>query len=224
MQAIKIHNYKNIIRTMQLIALSVVFLSIGFSAYVYFSANQELQRLRSEIWVFNPVSGAAYKADLKQKSEGIRIVEYQHHVQNFYKLWYSYDQFDFLPNAEKALFLIGDAGKDLWERDKTVNNLSVLQDKNISVKIDIIEFEIFIDSEATDFLKNYQGYFNYAERSAWPIVGYIEAVQTLYSPGGKRSRNMNAIFSLEDLDNRTDENPHAVMIMDFYIYNDEIIN
>lgn len=224
MQAIKIDNYKNSIKMMQLMVITTVIVSIGFAGYVYFTSNQELQKLRSQIWVFNPVSGAAYKADLTQKAEGIRMAEYRHHVRNFYNLWYSYDQYDFMPNADKALFLIGDAGKQLWERDKTVNNLDILQDKNMSVKIEIKNLEIFVDTEAKKFINDYQGYLNYAEKSGWPIVGFVEAVQTLYTPGGNRSRNMNAIFSLEDMDSRTDENPHAAMIMDFYIYNDEIIN
>jgi len=224
MQAIKINNYKNVITMMQGIVLLVIVASIGFSVYIYYTANQELSSLRSQIWVFNPVSGAAYKADLKERSEGIRVSEYRHHVMNFYDFWYEYDQYDFMENADIALNLIGDIGKEMWDKDKTAGNLAVLQEKNMSVKIEVQNLEIYVGKEADDFIKKYNGYFDFASRQSWPIVGYIEAVQTLHTANGSRSRNMHSMFSLKDMDKRTDENPHAAMIMDFFIYDDEIIN
>lgn len=191
-----IMTYKKGFSMMQYISIISIVLGLGtgVGSYVYHEIklgelHQQLFQAQKNPWVLDIKSGSVGRANLNYTSDDKKI-EYKHHITMFYNTFYTFDQFNFDSNVDKALNLIGDKGKEL---------LALYEEKEIKKKLIEGNMEITTKVEKINFdPKN-------------PYHGISYAIQTLRKGKNIARRKVNAEFLLEPC-GRSDKNPHGVLI------------
>jgi len=207
----ELYNYRNAFKTITILTVVIVIgclFAVGGMFYV-FTTNQTNSTL--QIWV-KTQDGSMFKAD---KSTEItledRVIEYKHHVKWFYNIWYTLNRTDYQENVNTGLNLINKkSGEDL---------LDVYVSQGVFQKIDqtgrgliskIIEDPIIEVTENGVFGK---------------IIGELKFIDE----NGKeyRKQHLDISFQLQDvlkIQGRSDKNPHGVMISEWKIVNDNVID
>jgi len=196
--------YDSAFKLIKVAFLLVIGLSILSNCFVYYYAIKKIDEHNNSFWLLDKKTGEVYQAIRSTRiTIEERKVEYKHLVSDFYKYFYEFDQFTFEDHINKALNLVGESGKEMYEEYKRDGVMRKLQEGNQRVTIEVDS--IIIDMSAT------------------PIKGIAYARQTTERAGGKLSRHLNSRFFIHDLDVKTDANPHAAMLEDFQIIDDSVI-
>lgn len=189
---------------LKIISLIVIVLSVSGNCVIYFYSVRKIEENQRSFWLLDKKTGEVYQAIKSQQlSKEERKIEYKHMVADFYKYFYEFDQFTFEDHINKALNLIGESGKEMYEEYRRDGVMRKLQEGNQRVTVEIDS--IFIDMNVN------------------PVHGVAYVKQTTERENGKLSRHLNSKFSIYDLDAKTDENPHAAMLEDFQITDNSII-
>jgi hypothetical protein len=179
----------------------ILILIIGVLSYLLFSESQKGYR---SIWIVDPKSKQAYRADQVLNEENPeRVFEYKNHVRMFYKSWFEFDQFTYKANVDRGLQCLGNCGKGMLNDYKMQDVQRRLAEKNMKLMVEI-------DSIKIDMAQS-------------PVTGIIFAKQIAESPAGSVTRFLNGKFRIIDLEGRSDENPHGCLIEDFTVFNNQII-
>lgn len=193
-------DYKSAFRTSMLFfALVCCFCVVAVIATAVYM-HRESEKQYAMIYVMDK-SGAISTADRTELDVSGRLFEYEDHVKNFYRKWYAFDESSFQYNIESALYLIGDVGKQMYQKYVEDNILRTLKQMNMSVTVEIKEV--------------------YVDMNTMPRTGYITGIQTIKRTRGSVSRNMNCTFELWDV-SRSRENAHGVKIEKWEVVNNSV--
>lgn len=184
------------------VILVVVFLGV-FAAREVFHYRQ-VQGLTGKIWAFDPRIGSVVAMEKIPFTMEERKKEYEHHVCDFLKHWFAFDQYTFLDHMDYARNLID---KESFDREiskyREENTLGVLQERDIIVTIG--PPTVYIDS------------------SKHPFAGTFSITQIMRTRDNQRKRIIEGEFTIEDTQGRSSKNPHAAMIYNYVITRKEIM-
>jgi hypothetical protein len=175
-----------------LIVIVAVVSTAGVSIYML----QKVNGLVDMVYVMD--INSSISAASRRSSETVegRMFEYEDHVRTFYTLWYSFDENTFETNIERALYLIGNQGKDMLTTYTNSDIHASMQQKNIFYEVKIIDVKINMETK--------------------PRTGYIEGIQTVKGIKGQASRTIDCTFSLHD-QTRSRQNPHGIRIEEWKV-------
>jgi len=187
--------YTSANNSLKIIAIASIVALIFVTTILFIFSWTQLEKSKNVIYVIDQ-KGSVTEAVATELNMEIRQYEYEDHVKDFYTLWYAFDQNSFKRNIDKALLLIGESGKELYNEYKAQDIESMLRSKNIQTKVRITEIKIDITQR--------------------PVRGYIKGVQTISRLNGEVARNMNCTFSIYDI-NRSRDNSHGCLIEDWKV-------
>lgn len=191
------NNFKKM-KNLTIIILVICFLALASSAYLvnmaHVDANQRAYFIAESGTLVGNVSS---KDDAQSK-----YVEVKNHVKVFANLMFSFDEGNYTTNVEKALFLIGNDGRVLYNTYQEGDMLNNLVRNNASVTITIDSLQVDARSK--------------------PYRARIFIRQKIASSIGSQQNNIYADMKVEDV-TRTETNPHGLRIEDFTIFNNDKI-
>lgn len=171
-----------------------VILTIAFlSNTVYLST--KIEKAYSQVLVIDK-HGEVYETSNLSASD-MRQYEYMNHVKTFVTNWYAFDESNYEKNISLALNLIGNKGKELLNEYNDVNMLNSLIQKNIRYGVRIKDIEI--------------------NTHTIPVSGKITFTQTGHRARGSISREIEAEFTIYDMQSRSEENAHGAKIEDWIV-------
>ncbi len=192
--------YKNafsLVKTFAIVVIAMLcFTLMGIIVYYNF----QIEKLTNSTFVLDKATGNLQLVSRElQYDPTTRIYEIDDHVRDFYTLWYQLDEGSYSPNIKKALFLIGEEGKNLLKLYKEENIQQKVKQNNLRTTVQINKLDI-------DMNKN-------------PVIGKLEGTQTVSREGQETaSRHIDVDFSVIDVD-RSMDNPHGIKIKDWKIIN-----
>lgn len=192
-----ITNYRSVNRSMMILALIVVIFSMGSTGYMFFEFKKAVEETKKQIYIMD-YAGNIFFGQVERMNISHRFAEYKDHVRDFYNLWYSFDQNTYYDNTDRALWLIGEKGKDLadeYEAQKVYENVF---EKNLIVTVEVLDIRLNPDTR--------------------PVSGIIEGIQTIRRGTGEVRRNLNIEFTIMDAQGRSDQNPHGAVIEQWNVY------
>lgn len=168
---------------------------------VYFNyTNLQLQERLSERIYFLDENGAAYSAkEITGYGENERLSEYIAHVENFYRLFYSFDDQTFDGNMKRALELIDNSVDPHYEDYFRTNIKEDLYNDGLELKVSIENIEIDMRTR----------------------MGIIEGIQETVIGNVSAYRRLYARFTIRDKKVRTTMNPHKAIIGNWEIYDSQ---
>lgn len=185
------------------IVLSAVFIGV-FVVRELFHYRQ-VQGLTGKIWALDPRTGSVVAMDKIPFTMEERKKEYEHHVRDFLKHWFAFDQYTFLDHMDYARNLIDNVSFDREiSKYREENTLGVLEERDIIVTVTPPSVDIDI--------------------SNYPFTGSFSLTQTMRTRDNQRKRIIEGTFSIEDTQGRSSKNPHATMIYNYVITRKEIVN
>ncbi|MDR1368807.1 MAG: hypothetical protein LBJ72_01585 [Dysgonamonadaceae bacterium] len=190
-------NFKSIDKIVRLtIMLSLLFCVIIAVAFVscFFYLSNKIDAAYTKALVID-TKGSVYEATPILSAE-MRRYEYENHIKTFVNLWYAFDESNYNGNIEKALYLIGNRGKEMVSEYRDVDMYNSLIQKNIRYGIIISEINI--------------------DMSTLPVTGSITFTQMGFRAKGSSARDVYAEYSIYDV-NRSRENPHGAKIEDWKV-------
>ena len=194
-------DYKSAFKTsMMFFALVCCFCVIAVIGMAVFM-HRELEKQYAMIFVMDK-SGAIATADRNDLDVSGRLFEYEDHVRTFYRKWYAFDESNFESNIETALYLIGDVGKNMYQKYMEDHILRTLKQMNMVVTVEITDVQV--------------------DMNTMPRTGHITGIQTIKRMRGAVSRNMNCTFELRDV-SRSRNNPHGVKIEKWEVFNNSVV-
>lgn len=117
-------------------ALLTMLIYAGLSYRMY-------QNYQNAIYILDN-QGVAFHAELSKTSLERTDPEIYDHIVNFHKLFFEIDQFNYVQRIDRALYLIDDSGKQLYNNMKNRSWFSSLVNNNVkqSVRIDTIQINL----------------------------------------------------------------------------------
>lgn len=195
-------NFRGTIKFILILSILIILFCFGITGFVFFNAQNEIREAKNEIYILDD-RGNIFYGQLKQMNRYYRLYEYEDHARDFYNLFYSFDQNTYNKNIERALWLVGDCGKDLKRLNDEQKVYENLVSKNLIVTVQILKLNIDISQK--------------------PFKGIITGIQTIYRAGGKVSRQLDCTFTITDAQGRSQKNTHGAIINDWKIINSEKI-
>ena len=193
-------SYVSAFKLMKILVLVVVVAVCGVAGVMTYYANQSIQHLQDSIYVLSP-TGEISQAIRSNEGDN-RYFEYEAHVEKAYTLWYEIDEGNYKENVDKALYLFGDCGNEMFKDYTEQGMYRKLQSKNM---------KLFVEVDSIKF-----------DKSGIPVFGAIYGKQHITRPGGELIRHLDCTFNLIDY-SRSHENPHGVKIENWEIINADII-
>lgn len=170
-----------------------LFISISSMAWSYKMASAYLNTtyiVTNEGKALMLNSANTYKVDQFRKPEIVN------HIKEFHRLFFEIDQFDYEERINRALYLIGNSGRDLYLTSKQKGFYSNIIANNL-------EHKLQIDSVKVDHTRNpYLGEF----------YGKVVVKRT-----DQKSVNFERLYASFELRNvaRTENNPHGLIIENY---------
>jgi hypothetical protein len=174
-----------------ILAIVVIILSMGATGYMFYEFKKEIEESKRQIYVMD-YAGNIFFGQVERMNLSHRVAEYKDHVRDFYNLWYSFDQNTFYDNTDRALWLIGERGKELKEEYEMQKVYENVFEKNMIVNVEVLNIDIDVNQR--------------------PMVGIIEGIQTIRRGMGEIRRNLVVEFSITDAQGRSEKNPHGAVI------------
>lgn len=193
-----LENYKSAFNLTKLVTIVAIVGSFSFAGFVWVKSQQQLDFYRKYVYVLTK-SGDIYIGESKNSDE-TRIFEYNDAIRDVYTLWYSFDENSYQRNIEKALYLLGNCGKKMKADYDAEGILTKLREKNLVLSVTITDLKINVKNKS----------------------GYITGIQTIAINENVVKRNMNAQFTLFDVD-RSDNNPHGVKFDNWTVTDQSVI-
>ena len=155
-----------------------------------------VEALQSRVYVVES-NGNVLTASSKTFSKAEKDVMVKDHVTDFCRNFFSFDQFSFEDNTERALHLIGNSGKKMYEEYLQEDVPRYLKSNNAVISVEIEELLVDTDSNV-------------------PRIR-LKAIQTTRTgkAEGKR-RLVSNVFWISET-SRSLDNPHGLMIEDFEV-------
>jgi hypothetical protein len=177
--------------------------SLSSGVFMYWDSRNFIQQQNSKKIVIDK-DNHAWLATEKQFTMDDRKIQYEEHLKDFYRLFFSFDGGSFDVSVNRALHLIeGELGKSLYIKEYVEKPLArEITENNWKLEIDILKVEVDVSTS--------------------PSKGVVYAKQTLTRPAGKIVRNMNAQFLIDDARISYD-NPRGALIMSFDIFDNSRI-
>ncbi len=179
--------------------LVVVIFSCAFIGLYYYTA-RELEKANSKVYLLESSGNmiAASAMDVVTREDFELMVE--DHVRDFYTLFFSFDENSYEQHTERALQLIGQSGRELYDSYRRENVLARLKEANAVVEIDIEQVKVEV-------------------RNINNIQVQVKAVQTTWAGDNSISRRMDSnVFQVVRKGiSRSLDNPHGLRIENFVI-------
>lgn len=177
-------------RTTVIVAISC-FLIMGIAFVVcFFYLSDKIDAAYTKALVMDR-SGQIYNVG-SIDAAAMRKYEYADHIKKFVTLWYSFDENTYEDHVKAGLYLIGNKGKELLNEYNDINMRNSLLQKNLRYGVIIKDININMQTV--------------------PVSGSALFTQVGYRAGGSSARDISVEFTLKDLESRSDNNSHGVLI------------
>jgi hypothetical protein len=193
-----LRSYKKDAAGARVVTVIAILSATAASVFMYWDARNFIAKQSVKKIVIDK-ENHAWLATEKQFTRDERKIQFEEHVKDFYRLFFSFDGGTFDEQVNRALHLMeGETGKALYIKAYVEGTLGrQVTENNWRLEIDIEKVEVDVSSK--------------------PAKGVIIARQTLVRPAGKVVRNMNAEFIIDDARVSYD-NPRGAMIIRFEIF------
>lgn len=193
-----LRSYKSDAAGARVVVVICVVSAIAASVFMYWDSRNFIAKQSAKKVVIDK-ENHAWLATEKQFTRDERKIQFEEHVKDFYRLFFSFDGGTFDEQVNRALHLMeGETGKALYIKTYVEGSLGrQVTENNWRLEVDIEKVEVDV--------------------SSLPAKGVIIARQILIRPAGKVVRNMNAEFVIDDARVSYD-NPRGAMITMFEIF------
>ena len=193
-------NKKNEHNNMFKFTIIIIITTFAYGIYREYNITQRENQVDNSHWVMDNSTGSVAKMKKEATTVNHIDLEGKHHIRQFFHNMFEFDQYTYRRNIEIASHLIATKDfKRIYSEQAKIELQKFLEEHDIRsiIKID----DIHIDFNST------------------PITATVKAVQTQNSVGFTKSRRMDAIFNIEQLEGRTNKNPHNMNIYNFKFTN-----
>ena len=190
-------NYKQQNRAYLYLAIAFGFLAFGAVTFGYYYYIQALELANNRIFYTDRTGQFSVAlVGTGPESAAERELEYRHHVTQFMKRVYEYDERTFETNLKAGLELVqGASGRELYEYQKKTEILRSLQQYDFHMTCQVDSIRLVMNQV--------------------PVVGEVYATQTKHQLAGQQARRIVATFNLRDLGRRTEKNLNGVLIENY---------
>lgn len=186
----------------RIIVIIVLVGSFSFSAYVYYNAMNMVEKERQKIYVLE--NGSVLKLALRSNMKENRPAEIRNHVSTFQRLFFTLDPDpkQIQDNISQAMFLIDDSGLKYHQTRKDKNYYQDIVAGNISTDVQMDSIKIDV--------------------STYPYVCFWYGKERRIRPSKVDINNLNIQCQLRNV-NRTDNNPHGLLMERYVIIDNKLI-
>ena len=169
--------------------------SLGSLTWAFFTT----QSIRDTAYVLTKDGKAALMQGVNvSEIDAYRKPEILNHVRMFHTAFWEIDEFNYKRNIDKALYLAGTSGKQLYKTLDANGHFAKISTENLKQKL-------IIDSiQVNDQVKPYQGIF----------YGKLRVLRT--DQKTESINELRAKFVLHNV-SRTDKNPHGLLIENYHL-------
>lgn len=197
-----IRNIDSAVKGYKYVSIAVIIAAFGFCMFNNYSTSKLISQSREKVYVLN--NGNSLEMALARNPEENREAEIKSHVTMFHQFFYNLDPdpVDIKESIERALYLIGESGKQMqFAREENLYYSKII-DASISTRVKI-------DSIQLDMSRN-------------PYLVNIFARQKLIRPSKVLFKNLVSQCQVRNV-KRTDNNPHGLIIEKYNILDNKTI-
>ena len=199
-------NQKKVTESLKYITFVSILIALLGLIFMFVYSNMKIEEAQKRVWLVDRIHGDVLYAQHENiNEEEQKISEYKNHVNMFYQTMFTYDQFSYEKNIDRASYLSGNCFKKIKAE---------LDNQHIKNKIVETNMKIYADIDSC-FIEKIPNSSNYK--------GIVFAKQVFENNSIRSLRNLHAKFLLIPQGQRTDKNPHAVIIEDFIEFDTKII-
>ena len=197
-----LRNIDSAVNAYKYIAITAILGSFALCSYNTWSTSNTVEKSREKIYVLN--NGNSLELALARNPEANRKAEIKNHITMFHQFFYDLDPdpVDIKESVEKAMYLIGESGKQMQFAREESLYYPKLVDGSISTRVKIDSFQV--------------------DMSTVPYVVNIFARQKLIRPSKILFKNLISQCQVRNV-KRTDNNPHGLLIERYRIIDNSTI-
>ncbi len=169
--------------------------TIGSLTWAFFTT----QSIRNTAYVLTKDGQAAFMQGVNiSEIDSYRKPEIINHIKMFHTAFWEIDEFNYTRNIDKALYLAGSSGKQLFKTLQANGHFAKISTENLKQKIVIDSIKV------NDKVSPYQGTF----------YGKLRVLRT-----DQKTESVNKIKAKFVLHNvsRTEKNPHGLLIENYHL-------
>ncbi|MEE1964587.1 hypothetical protein V1387_18005 [Allomuricauda taeanensis] len=175
-----------------IVSLSI---SIGSLVWTYFT----LKHAKNTAFVLTKEGQAALVTIIEKNDiDNYRKPEIIHHIKMFHSNFWEIDQFNYKRQIDKALYLTGNSGKELFQTLEANGHFAKIATENLTQQIEVDSIKI--DDNSYPYKAQFDG-----------KLRVLRTDQKVESINGFRAK-----FVLYNV-SRTNENPHGLLIENYHL-------